>query len=122
MQLKKDVSNAKIRSKEDKIPDITKVATNASPNAKINEVKAEIRSNTNQPQLLLFLLLKMKYLMLVIQTKTDFNTKINEAENKITDHDHINKYITTPIFNKLTAENFASRLKQAYLAKKSNSK
>ena len=47
MLLKKDVSNAKIRSKEDKIPDITKVATNASPNAKINEVKAEIRSNTN---------------------------------------------------------------------------
>ena len=27
-----------------------------------------------------------------------------------------NKYITTPEFNKLTAENFAARLKQANLA------
>ena len=31
-------------------------------------------------------------------------------ENKITDHDH-DKYITTPEFIVLTAENFAARLK-----------
>ena len=37
-------------------------------------------------------------------------------ENKITlDHDH-DKYITTQEFNKLTAENFTTRLKQANLA------
>ena len=35
--------------------------------------------------------------------KTDFNTKISEIENKITDDDH-DKYITTPEFHKLTAE------------------
>ena len=35
--------------------------------------------------------------------------KINEIEKKITDHNH-DKYITTPEFNKLTAENFAARL------------
>ena len=51
--------------------------------------------------------------------KTGFNTKINEIENKITDHDH-DKYITTPEFNKLTAENFAARLAQANLASKSD--
>ena len=49
--------------------------------------------------------------------KTDYNTKINEIEKKITDHNH-DKYITTPEFNKLTSENFASRLKQANLVTK----
>ena len=37
--VKKDVYNAKIKNIEDKIPDITNLATNASLNAKINEVK-----------------------------------------------------------------------------------
>ena len=45
------------------------------------------------------------------------NTKISEVENKI--HDHT-KYITTPIFNKLTAENFDARLKQANLIRKTD--
>ena len=31
--------------------------------------------------------------------KTDYNTKINEIEKKITDHDH-DKYIATQEFNK----------------------
>ena len=56
--------------------------------------------------------------MLVIQLKkTDYNTKINEIENKITNHSH-DKYITTPEFNKLTAENFAVRLPKANLVTK----
>ena len=42
--LKKDVYNAQIKNTEDKIPDITNVATNANPNAKINEVKNKIPS------------------------------------------------------------------------------
>ena len=40
-------------------------------------------------------------------TTTALNTKINKVENKILNHD---KYITTPEFNKLTAENFTTRL------------
>ena len=51
--------------------------------------------------------------------KTNYNTKINEIEKKITDHDH-GKYITTQEFNKLTSENFIARLKQANLASKSD--
>ena len=52
--------------------------------------------------------------------KTNYNTKINETENKIaTDHDH-DKYITTHEFNKLTSENFTARLVQSYLARKSD--
>ena len=58
--------------------------------------------------------------MLVISSKkTDYNTKINEIEKKITDHNH-DKYITTPEFNKLTAENFAARVAQANLLRKTD--
>ena len=51
--------------------------------------------------------------------KPDCNTKINEIEMKIIDHNH-DKYITTPEFNKLTAQNFAARLAQANLVTKTN--
>ena len=43
------------------------------------------------------------------------NTKISEVENKIPDH---SKYITNQEFNKLMAENFAARSKQADLESK----
>ena len=58
--------------------------------------------------------------MFVIQSKeTGYNTKINEIEKKISDHNYDN-YITTPEFNNLTAESFAARLAQANLASKSD--
>ena len=50
-------------------------------------------------------------------TTTVLNTKITEVEYKIPNHD---KYITTPEFNKLTAENFTARLKQANLLTKTD--
>ena len=50
-------------------------------------------------------------------TTTVVNTKISEIENKIPDHA---KYATTPKFNKLAAENFAARLKQANLGRKTD--
>ena len=50
-------------------------------------------------------------------TTTVFNTKISEVENKIPDHA---KYITTQEFNKLTAKNFAARLKQTNLMSKTD--
>ena len=53
--------------------------------------------------------------MLVIQSKkADCMTKIIYIQEKIADHDHSNKDITAPEFNKLTAESFAARLKQAH--------
>ena len=45
--IKEDVYNAKIKNIEDKIPDITNLATNASLNAKINEGKGEILNKSN---------------------------------------------------------------------------
>ena len=46
---------------------------------------------------------------------TVLNTKISEVKNEITDNSN---YITTQECNKLTAENFESRLKQANLMNK----
>ena len=51
--------------------------------------------------------------------KTDYNTKINEIEKKLTDHDH-DKYITTPEFNTLAANVFNVRLAQTNLVTKTN--
>ena len=62
----------------------------------------------------------MKYLILVIQSKkTDYNTKLIEIKNKITDQDH-DKCTTNQEFNKLTYENFTARLKKAKLVSKSD--
>ena len=73
--------------------------------------------------------LKVKYLLLLLLLKkpnvsnlvkkTDYNTKINEIEKKITDHNH-DKHITTPEFNEFMAEICDLRLKQANLASKSD--
>ena len=41
------IYNAKIKNIEDKIPDVTYLATNTNLNAKINEIKNEIPSITN---------------------------------------------------------------------------
>ena len=63
--VKKDVYNAKIKNIEDKIPDITSLATNTTINAKINEVKKEIPSITN------------------LATTAALNAKINDVKNEI---------------------------------------
>ena len=44
--------------------------------------------------------------------KTDYNTKVAEIENKLTDHNH-DKYIDTSDFNKLAADVFSVRIAQA---------
>ena len=49
--------------------------------------------------------------------KVFFSTALTTLENKIPDHI---KYITTPEFNKLSAENFAARIAPANLVSKSD--
>ena len=51
--------------------------------------------------------------------KTNYNTKITEIENKLTDHNH-DKYIDTPELNKLAADVFNARLAQANLITKAD--
>ena len=77
MQVKNDVVksdiyiyNYKIKSIEDKIHDITNLATNTTLNAKINEAKKEIPTITNLAETN-SLMLKPKYLLLVIQSKNN---------------------------------------------------
>ena len=116
--VKKDVYNAKFRNIEDKILDITNLATKITRNAKINEVKGEISSFTN---------LATTTALTAVENKipndsdlvkeADYNTKVNEIEKKITDNNH-DKYITTPEHSKVTAENFAAKLAQANLVTK----
>ena len=55
----------------------------------------------------------------LVKKKTDYNTKITEIENKLTDHNH-DKYITTPEFNTLAADVFNARLAQANLITKTD--
>ena len=45
----------------------------------------------------------------LVKKKTDYNIKINEIEEKVNQHDHSNKCITTKEFNKLTSQNFTAR-------------
>ena len=52
-------------------------------------------------------------------TKTNYNTKLVKLTRNDHNHDH-DKYITASEFNKLTAENFAARLKQANLITKTD--
>ena len=66
-------------------------------NTKISELENKITNTSN------------------LVTKTVLNTKISEVENKLSDNSN---YITTQECNKLTAENFVARLKQADLVKK----
>ena len=68
-------------------------------NTKISEVENKIRNSSD------------------LETTTVWNSKISEVENKISNHD---KYIITPEYNKVTAENFTAILKQASLVTKTN--
>ena len=64
--VKKYLYDAKIKNIEDKIPNITNLATNTTLYAKINEVKKEIPNITN-----------------LAATTTALNAKMNEVKNKI---------------------------------------
>ena len=113
--------NAKINEVKGKLPNSTNLATNASFNAKINEVKGEISNITNLVSTTALTAAECKIPDISdLVKKTDYNTKFSEIDNKYTDYDHSNKFITTPEFNKLTSEKFGVRLKQANLVNKSD--
>ena len=81
--LKKDVYNAKIKNIEDKIPDITNLATNTTLNAKINEVIGKTPSITNlaTTTALTSVENKMPNISNLVKN-TDYNTKISAIENQ----------------------------------------
>ena len=117
---KKAEYNAKMKNVENEILDITNLVTKTLLNTKINEVKSEIPSISGLATTSGLTAIENKIPNVNnLVKKTDYDTKVNEIEKKITDHKH-DKYITTPEFNKLTAENFAARLAQANLITKTD--
>ena len=89
------VKKAKLTELENKIPNVSGLATKTA----LVAVENKIPSVSN------------------LVKKTDYNTKITEIEKKLTDHNH-DKYITTPEFNTLAADVFNARLAQANLIAK----
>ena len=63
--------------------------------------------------------MKIKYLILVVYLKTDYDAKITEIEKILNDHNH-DKNITAPQFNALAADVFSARLAQANLITKTD--
>ena len=91
--VKKDVYKAKIKNIEDKIPDITNLATNSSLNAKINEVKGEIPNITNLATTSALTAVENKIPSVNnLVKKTDYNTKTSHIEKQFTDHNHDEHY------------------------------
>ena len=103
------------------MPDITNSAIKTILNIKINEVKFEIPtiSGLATTSALTALENKIPNVSNLVKKKTDYETKVNEIEKKITDHKH-GKYITIPESNKLTAESFAARLTKGNLVAKAD--
>ena len=95
--VKKTNFNAKIAEVEDKIPNITGLATSSALTAVENKLP-DVRS---------------------LVKKADSDRKISDIEKKITDHDH-NKYITIPEFNTIAANVFNARLAQANVITKTD--
>ena len=95
---------------EEKILDTIKLPKTWDYNAKVSEIERKIPSISG--------LAKTPSISNLVM-KTDYHTKISEIEKKLRDHKH-GKYITTPEFNMLTAENFAARLAQANLITKTD--
>ena len=54
-----------------------------------------------------------------VKKKSDYDTKTREIEKKVTNDNH-DKDITTPKFNRFTAEIYAARLTQANLVAKTD--
>ena len=79
--------------------DTSSLVTTTVLNTKISEVENKIQNTSS------------------LLTISALNTKISEVENKTSDHA---KYITTQECNKLTAENFTAKLKQADLVTKTD--
>ena len=105
---------------EKKIPDTSGLVKKTDYNAKISEIESKIPgiSGLATKSALTAVENKIPDVSSLVK-KTDYNTKISEIEKKVTDHNY-DKYITSPEFNKFTAEIFAARLAQANLVTKTD--
>ena len=91
------IKEAKITELENKTPDISNLATNTA----LTNIENKIPSVSN------------------LVKETDYNTKITEIENNLTDHNH-DKYIATPELNTLAADVFNARIAKTNLITKTD--
>ena len=84
------VKKTKLTELENKIPDVSILATKTAITAMENKIPS----------------------VSGLVKKTDYNSKISGLEKRLTDHNH-DKYITTPEFNSLAASVFNAILAQA---------
>ena len=91
------VKKAKLTELENKIPDINNLATKTA----LTAVENKIPNVSN------------------LVNKTDYNTKVTETENKLTNHNH-DKYTDTQEFNRLAADVFNARIAKANLTTKTD--
>ena len=82
---------------ENKIPDISNLATKTALTAIENKIPS----------------------ISILIKKKDYNTKVTETENELNNHNH-DKYIDTSEFNKLAFDVFNARLAQSNLITKTD--
>ena len=111
--VKKTDYNTKITEIEDKIPDISGLATKTA----LAIVENKIPSINNLATKTALTAVENKIPNLV--KKTDYNTKITDIEHKLNNHNH-DKYVATLEFNTLAADVFNARLAQANLITKTD--
>ena len=96
--VKKTNYNTKITELENKIPDISNLATKTA----LIAIENKIPDINN------------------LVKKTDYNTKITDIENKVNNHNHDKYIIDTSKFNTLASNVFNARLGQANLITKTD--
>ena len=91
---------------EKKIPDLTDFVKRT----KLTELENKIQDVSSLATRTAFIAVENKIPSVSsLVKKTDYDTKMTETEEKLTDHDH-DKYFTTPEFNTLAASVFNARL------------
>ena len=108
------------KTKKQRIKFLTKKIENKIPakEAKITELENKISDISNLATKIALTTVKNKIPdVSSLVKKTDYNTEVTEIENKLTEHNH-DKYITTPKFNTLAADIFNARLAETNLITK----
>ena len=104
MLLKKDLYNARIKNTENKILDITNLATNTTLNTKINEVKGELTSITEVATIAALTIVENKIPNNSdLVKKADYEAKIKDIKDK---------YFTTFEYNKFTNNKLDEKIKE----------
>ena len=113
---KKTDYNTKITEIENKIPDISGLATKTA----LTTVENKIPSINNLATKTALTTVENKIPSISgLVKKTDYNTQITDIENILNNHNH-DKYVATSEFNSLAAKVFNARLAQANLITKTD--